>query len=321
MADRVVHTVLGPIPADRLGRTLVHEHLLVDFVGAAKISRNRYRREEAFATLLPYLAAFKEQGFDSFFECTPMYLGRDPELFRDLSRASGVQIVTNTGLYAAGQRTGEPEPFLPAYAYSLEAGELAGTWLKEWFEGIEGTAIKPGFIKIGVNPGGTLRPISEKIVRAAARTCRHSRLAVACHTGSGISALRILEILEEERVAPDKYIFVHAQSEPDALLRLRCAERGCWIELDGIGPDSAELHLGQLLELLEKGFENRVLLSQDAGWFRPGEPNGGAIRGFLYLWDRFVPMLRQNGVPEATIEHLLIHNPREAFSVEADSIG
>ena len=40
--------------------------------------------------------------------------------------------------------------------------------MREFEEGIDGTGIRPGFIKIAVNPG-PLIPIQQKMVRAAAR--------------------------------------------------------------------------------------------------------------------------------------------------------
>lgn len=315
MIDRKrVITVRGEIDSADLGRTLMHEHLLVDFIGAKDITRDRYDRDDVVRVMLPFLEELKKQGFKTLVECTPAYIGRDAVLWKRLSEASGLHIVTNTGLYAAGQREGAPEPYLPQYAYELSEDELAGGWLKEWFEGIEGSGIRPGFLKIGVNPG-EMRPVSEKVVRAAAIVSGHTGLAIACHTGRGLSALRILDILEEISVAPQRYIFVHAQSESDKQLHLRCAERGAWIEYDGISPKSAEKHKELVLFLLKYGFGDQILISQDAGWYRPGEPRGGEVRGFAYLQDQFLPMLWEEGVSEAVTDKLLIDNPRRALEV------
>ncbi|MGH9340124.1 MAG: phosphotriesterase family protein [Acidobacteriota bacterium] len=310
----MIQTISGTIDERNFGRVLVHEHVLVDFIGADQISRDRYDRDEAFRTMLPYLEEIVRQGIGSFVECTPMYLGRDPLFLKRLAEASGLQILINTGLYAAGEKEGRTEPYLPSYAFQLSAQELAGGWLKEWFEGIEGTSIRPGFIKIGVNPG-PLRPISQKLVRAAALTSRQTGLAIAAHTARGVPALESLDILEQVGVAPHRYIFVHSQGEQDSALLLEYARRGGWLEFDGISPESARRHLDLILRMLEAGYENQILISQDAGWYRPGEPSGGRIRGFTYLLETFIPMLRQVGIPEATLDHLLIHNPARVFSL------
>src|SRR5213083_3790444 len=94
-----VQTVLGPLSPDRLGATLMHEHVLVDFIGADKVNRDRYDAGEAFRTALPYLKRAYERGCRTLVECTPAYIGRDPLLLKRLSHASGVNIITNTGYY------------------------------------------------------------------------------------------------------------------------------------------------------------------------------------------------------------------------------
>jgi phosphotriesterase-related protein len=312
--EKYIQTALGPIRPEDFGTALVHEHLLVDFIGAKDFSKDRYDIDQVVGKMLPYLLEVKKQGVSSFVECTPMYLGRDPVLARRLSEMSGLHILVNTGLYAAGERESSPEPYLPEYAYRLSAEVLAGGWVKEWFEGIEGTAVRPGFIKIGVN-SGTLRPISEKVVRAAAVTSRHTGLLIACHTVKGVGALRILEILEEEGVPGERFCYVHAQGEENFEFHLLCAQRGAWLEYDGVGPDSAEKHLDFVTRMLEAGFEDQILVSQDAGWYRPGEPDGGKVRGFSYLLSDFVPRMLNSGIPEASVNHLLVHNPARAFAI------
>jgi phosphotriesterase-related protein len=208
------------------------------------------------------------------------------------------------------------EPYVPDYGFALSAEELAGGWLKEWFEGIEGTNVRPGFVKTGVNPG-PLRPTSQKVFRAAAITSRHTGLAIACHTVKAVAALQCLDILEQEKVSPTRFIFVHAQGEENIELLAQCARRGAWIEFDGIDPNSAGKHLKSIRAMLDEGFESQILISQDAGWYRPGEPNGGEVRPFDFLFTDFVPSLVREGFPKATIDHLLEHNPRKAFAIAA----
>lgn len=310
----MIQTVLGPIDEQEFGPALVHEHILVDFAGADQVSRHRYEPDQVFETMLPYLQALRAQGFSGFVECTPNFLGRDPRLLARLARTSGLHILTNTGLYAAGRREDRSAPYLPSYTYELSPQELAGSWLKEWYEGIEGTEVRPGFIKIGVN-NASLNEISSRLVQAAALVSRRTGMVIAAHSGKAVPALESLEILAREGVAPHRHIFVHAQGEEDFRLHLEYARRGGWIEYDGVGPDSAEKHLELVLRLLEEGFENQLLISQDAGWYRPGEPGGGAIRGYTFLHEVFLPLLQKRGVPPATLQHLLVYNPARAFGL------
>ena len=144
----------------------------------------------------PSLKRLRAVGCQALVECTPAYLGRDPILLKRLADASEVTILTNTGYY--GARQGK---FLPAHAFKEWADQLAARWLNDWRAGIEGTGIRPGFIKIGVD-GGPLTDVNRKLVQAAARTHLQSGLTIAAHTGDGQAALEQLEILAQEGVEP-----------------------------------------------------------------------------------------------------------------------
>jgi phosphotriesterase-related protein len=61
---------------------------------------------------------------------------------------------------------------------------------------------------------------------------------------------------------------------------------------------------------------NQVLISHDAGWYQPGEPDGGKFRGYTAISDKLLPLLEQKGFSQNDIKRLLIHNPANAFSVK-----
>lgn len=302
-APPAVETVTGPVEASRLGVTLVHEHVLVDFAGWETASRDRYDADEAFAVALPHLEALAERDCRTLVECTPAYLGRDPGLLRRLSEASGIHIVTNTGYYGAAD-----DIAVPAHAYDESADELAARWVAEAEGGIEGTRIRPGFMKIGVDPG-PLSDIDRKLVVAAARAHHATGLRAHIHTGDGEAAAGILEVFDAEGAPPAAYVWVHAQNESDRARHLRAAERGAWIELDGVRPDSLDSHADAVRDLVEAGHRDRTLVSQDAGWYHVGEPGGGEFRGFTLLFDEFVPLLRERGLGEEDVRALLVDNP------------
>ena len=144
-----IMTVEGPRCSSALGVTLPHEHLLVDWVGAEKTSKDRYNAGEVFEFVLPYLKQVRELGCRSLVECTSAYLGRDVEVLRRLAKASGVQILTNTGYYGSAD-----DRFVPAHAYTKTVEQLAQRWIREWEQGIDGTDVRPGFIKTGLSQIG-----------------------------------------------------------------------------------------------------------------------------------------------------------------------
>jgi phosphotriesterase-related protein len=305
---RSVATVRGPVDANELGVTLVHEHVLVDFIGAEQVSRSRYDAEEAFKVVLPHLAALKERGVGTLVECTPAFLGRDPLLLRRLSEASGLHIVTNTGYYGARK-----SQFLPAHAFQESAEQLAERWLTEWRQGIERSGIRPAFLKTGVD-AGPLSPVDRKLIVAAAHCHKRTGLRIHCHTGDGVAAMDILSVLQEMKVSPRAYVWVHAQNAKDPALHLKAAKAGAWVELDGVSETTRDAHVAAVMDLNRAGLLERVLISQDAGWFRVGEPGGGRFRPFTYLLDAFVPVLRETGLTERDVKTLMVDNPARVLS-------
>jgi len=304
-----IQTVRGPIGADEMGASLVHEHVLVDFAGAEKVSRSRYDAEEAFRTILPRLEEVQKHGCRTLVECTPAYLGRDPLLLRRLSEASGLHIVTNTGYYGAANDTA-----VPRHAYTETARQLAARWTAEYRHGIEGTGIRPGFVKTGVN-AGPLSDIDGKLVEAAALCHLDTGLTLAIHTGDGVAAVEIVSLLKRLGVSPEAYIWVHAQNEKDPATRSWAAQAGVWVELDGVGPKSLEAHVEAAVDLFHRGQLGRVLVSQDAGWFHVGEAGGGTYRPYTFLFDAFLPALRARGLGEAEIRALLVDGPAKALAI------
>lgn len=308
------NTVLGTRSPKGLGLTLIHEHVLVDFIGATKVSRDRYNPSEVFDVALPHLKKLRAAGCRTLVECTPAFIGRDAALLKRLSQASRLHIITNTGLYGAASGK-----YVPEYAYTETADQLATRWIREFREGIEGTGIRPGIIKIGVDKG-KLSEIDAKLVRAAAKTHAQTGLTIASHTGDGIAALEQLEILRQERVHPSALIWVHAQNEPDIDIHFRAAKQGAWVEFDGVSEKSAEHHLGLVKGMIDSGFLSYTLISQDAGWYHVGEPAGGTYRPYSFLFDTFLPMLESSGVLKEDIRTLLLDSPRRVLTPEVKGI-
>ena len=290
--------------------TLVHEHVLVDFIGADKISSNRYDQDEAFTIILPHLKSLYQKGCRTLIECTPQYLGRDVALLKRLSDSSGIQIFTNTGYYGASG-----EKFLPASLQNQTAEDLAKSWILEARDGIDGTGIRPGFMKLGADD----LPFSTsilKILKAAAITYKATGLPIAVHTSKGGKpALEELRLLTEAGVPADAWIWVHAQNEKDNAYHLEAAGKGGWVEFDGIDNNNTEQYIDLLHKMKTAKLLHRVLISQDAGWYNVGDAGGGNFRNYNSIFDSFIPALLKSGFTEKDIQLLLVENPANAFRI------
>jgi phosphotriesterase-related protein len=301
-----IQTVTGAIEPEALGPCLTHEHILVDFIGADKVSPDRYDANEVFEVMLPYLERLRAAGIVSLVECTPNYLGRDPALLVRLSKASGIILLTNTGLYK--------EPFIPQWAKDASAEAIAAAWIDEATLGIGRERVKPGFIKIAVNPGALI-PLQRKIVQAAALTSKATGLPIASHTNHATAALEALDILKETGVLASRYIVVHTESIKERDAHWAIARRGAWISYDGIRADNAREKLPLVRDALAR-YPDQILISQDAGWYHVGEARGGTVAPLDWLPRGFVPLLKDAGVTEDAIDLLLVRNPRRAFVIQ-----
>jgi len=313
-ADQVIMTVNGPIKPEQVGMALAHEHILVDFSGADVYDPASWNQEEVVNALLPYLQELKQLGFNTFFEFTPAFLGRDPQILKQLSGKSGLNIVTNTGYYGAVDNK-----YLPSTAFDATAEDLAQIWIDEYLHGIQGTGIKPGFMKISVNPG-PLSDLHKKLVRAAAMTHLETGLTIASHTGPAEPAFEQIEVLKEQGVHPSAFIWVHAQNEQDQQNYVEAASLGAWVSLDGIQQDNVQEYTQRLQWMKQNGHLDKVLISQDAGWYEPGKPWNGLIRKYSDISNYLIPKLTTMGFTSTEIRQLIEINPAQAYAISIRKI-
>jgi phosphotriesterase-related protein len=287
---------------------LSHEHILVDFIGADSIQPDIWDHESVINLALPYLEELKEFNVAYFVDATPDYLGRDVLLLEKISDLSGIKIITNTGLYGARNNK-----YIPRYAFDITAEDLAEIWIDEYQNGIAGTNIKPGFIKIGVDNNDPMDPLHLKLARAAALAHLETGLIIASHTGEARALWPQLEIIQELGVSPEAFIWVHAQEERDHTNYLKAAEMGCWISLDGMGWEM-ENHIEKILFAKENNILDKILISHDAGWYDPQLDEQSFIP-FTSIFKELYPRLISKGFTEDEFHLLISVNPSKAFSI------
>jgi predicted metal-dependent phosphotriesterase family hydrolase len=300
-ASGKIMTVNGLIPSEKMGFTLVHEHVMVDFIGASDASKSRYIVDDVINVASPFLKEIKERGVQTFIDCTPAYVGRDVTVLKQLADSTGMNLITTTGYYGAVK-----EKYVPMHAFTESAQQLANRWIGEWKNGIEGTNIRPGLIKTSTDKA-PLTPVQRNL---------ETGLTIGVHTGDGPASFEQLEILEKQGVSPMARVWFHAQSEPDQAFHIKAAKLGCWVSFDGVNPQTLLDNLGYLKTMKAQGLLHRVLVSQDSGWYNVGEPGGGNFKPYTCIINDLIPLLKRNGFTPQELDLLFRTNPQAAFSIK-----
>jgi phosphotriesterase-related protein len=300
-------TTLGRIGAEQLGMVLPHEHVFVDLRTWDQPGYAEADPAAVVALMAPEVQRAQAAGVTAIVECSTVGVGRRADIDRAVSEATGFPLVVPTGIYR--------EPWVPDWARRASEGELQEWMLKELGDEIAGTGVRAGWIKLSAGDDG-LTSVEAKILRAAAGAAKATGCVIGSHTVRGSVVRNQLEILERLGVAPDRFVWIHTQAEPDVGMHLEMGRRGCWIEYDAIG--SAEFDdqffVDRIERLLETGLGGRILLSQDRGSYDPALPGGGTPRAYTYLGERFLPRLQAAGVDDAEIIGLTHRNPFDAFA-------
>lgn len=299
-------TTLGNKAANDVGMILAHEHIFTDLRTPDQPGHGQAEASAVSALMAPELERARKLGVTALVECTPVGCGRRADLVRAASVAANVPVLVPTGIYR--------EPWVPRWAHAASEDELR-SWMQGELEGeIERSGVQAAWIKLSAGDDG-LTPVETKILRAAASAGKATGAVIGSHTRRGWVARAQADIIEECGYSAARFIWVHAQNEPDVEINLELGRRGAWIEYDAIGREGADgMFLERIRRMLDAGMGDQVLLSHDRGWYDPAKPNGGVPKPFTYLSEQFLPKMRAAGIDEATIRLLTCDNPFRAFS-------
>ena len=300
-----IYSVHGKVDIADLGVALTHEHVMSQF-GADPAYVPDYDKDLLFAQVIPYLKEVRALGVGTIFDCTTAWFGRDVSLLKELADSSGIEIITNTGYYAASK-----DRYVPGSAYESTVEEIAGIWIDEFQNGIDETGIKPGFIKLGFD-NGEPSEIDTKLFIAGIKAHLSTGLTIAVHTGDNPAAVeKQLQLMDEYGMSPSAWVWVHAGNTENDSLLVASARKGAWISLDKFKAPEVESYIAKIKLLKDEGLLDRILLSHDGNSF----PRGGSIRGYHAVLTNLVPALEDAGFSEEEINQILVINPQNAFRI------
>jgi predicted metal-dependent phosphotriesterase family hydrolase len=311
MAPRVM-TVSGPIPPDKLGFTLPHEHTAIALWHVER-RWDYWELTPDDDLIIDELRDFRRRGGGSLVDLTLDGVGRDPQRLRRLASATGLNVVMGTGWYRGAHYPAE------ALVDRRSVDDLAAVMVDEFENGIGEGGVRPGIIgEIGTDKPW-ISALEERVHRAAARASKATGMAITTHGVQSPVGLAQLRLFTEEGVDPSRVVIGHVDSYPNLDFYLEVLDAGANLQFDFLGhrfgiEEALEPRLVEMIvELLERGFAPQLLLSQDVCHNRQLKAYGGF--GYVYLQQHFLPTLRTAAVGEGEIRQMTVDNPARILAI------
>lgn len=340
-----VQTVLGPIAPEDLGITLPHEHLISDgscwFVEPSEATEKAMVHHPVTLDILWWLryhlfqnmddlllldeqeaikeaSHFKLAGGNSIVELSNIGLGRDPAALARISRATGLNVIMGSGYYLAVSHDPEMD--------AKTEEEITDEIVRDIMVGAGNSGIRSGIIgEIGCS--WPLADNERKSLRAAARAQQLTGAALNVHPGQGEeAAMEIVKILGDAGADLTRTVIDHIdRAVRDPQNRIKLAKTGCYLEYDLFGregyypvhhriidlPNDAQ-RINEITELINKGYLNQMLISQDI-WNKTQRCAYGGW-GYAHILCDTIPVMRVKGMTEEQIHTIMVENPRRLLT-------
>lgn len=347
-----IMTVQGPIDPAELGVTSMHEHLLTDireFISMAPQSIldelepfmdepitlenvDLMRRLEATnynmilddpAVMTAEVNDFKESGGSAIVDVSPIGQRTNIETVHDISAETGVHVITSTGIFYADILPGE-----------VPRGEdLRDLMLNEIKDGIDGTSVKAGHVKIGVldlteETVGDLRAIAHVVNETGVSVTVHpgfnigndGRIIAKIFAGEGMDLSRLIMAHCELFIGETNFHRLILEPENWGLDLDYCRElldQGVTVSFDSFGSSAVGFQgvawppdwkrLAAVVSLIREGYGGQTVLATDAGLKTQHRRYGG--HGYKHLTEFVLPTLKEVGVSEYAIRQMTVENP------------
>lgn len=315
-----VQTTLGPRPVAELGKTLIHEHVLVGYPGWYIDNRMpRFVRAEAIERVVDAFQRLHEFGVKSVVDPCPADLGRDVEFVAEISQRSGINLICATGVYTEAQG-------IPFALGHFEVEAVADIFQREIEDGIGGSGIKPGLVKIATGDKA-VSDYERKMVTAASLAAKRTGLRMLSHTENCSCGHEQIDIVTGQGVAAHHLVVGHSCGRDDHDYQASLARRGAYVGFDRFGIEifnSDASRMKNVKQMIDAGLRDHVLVSHDTVncWLGgvPGFGDPGQVADVVpnwsltHLFERIFPAMREMGVAEADLEHIVTENPARYFA-------
>ena len=307
-----INSVLGPLDTADLGFTLTHEHMMTASAGILQTYPELYGDFDKLTEQVALtLTEARDGGVRTIIDLSTMDLGRNVRLLADLSRRTGVNIIAATGIWRD----------IPRTLWSRTPDQIAPLFVREIEQGIEGTGIKAGIIKVANDAEG-VTPEGEIILRAAARAAKQTGVRISTHSyAPNRVGEQQVAIFEDEGFDLNRVYIGHSNDSTDLGYLQGLLARGAWLGLDRhqtstpVGPNW-EGRAETAAALIKAGHGDRLMVSHDWSVLGVSRTSDRMLSrtynpdGWLFAKRKLFPRLLELGVSQAQIDLLNNDNPR-----------
>jgi phosphotriesterase-related protein len=312
--DTKVQLTDGTVEVSALGKTLIHEHVLVGMPGwNMDLKAPKFIRSEAMARAVDRIQELHGYGCNSMIDPCPMDIGRDAEFIAEVAQRSGINIVCATGVY--NEFEGMPYTFR-----TMPAEDILELYVKEITEGIGDTGIKAGVIKIATH--GEPTEYERKMISVATQASLLTGAPIISHTQLASHGHDQIDIVESCHGHANCMVVGHSGDRDDHGYQASLARRGAFVGLDRFGldfllPDDARMK--NLMQLVAAGLREHVVISQDypvclLGRFGVNLEHIAPNWGITHIFKSIIPRLKEMGLTDEDVETILVSNPRQLFA-------
>ena len=339
-----VVTARGPVEPERLGKVMMHEHLHADWSQKAEVPFDMAKWPPLLKYALPAMAKLKSFGCNAWVDMTFPPNRAEPWVYRKVCEMADFHLVLCTGYYREIElgdywaRT--PDDQIWPFTREASVEELEAFCVREVEEGLHGTDVHPGVLKIG-SSSGDLTETEAKAARAVARAQRRTGLLISTHATGPTSFRGQFDALTAAGVDPERICLGHTTA---ALVEAWPGVRECMKAGTTFAPTNLRMDVPDetrrtwadaLIRAFDEGFGDRLALGldwalsvgyleylSDPDW-RPNQGDSNYLTAcnfmpppaFAYMFTHTVPRFMEMGVTEDMLCAMFETNPQRILAI------
>lgn len=315
-----VNTVLGEVDVSELGFTLVHEHCYLGSWNNRIADPAWYDEKDGMEMITGVLRDARAHGVCTVVDCTTQNMGRDVRILQEASEKTGVHIIAASGCMMD----------VANWAQQISVENLTGMIVREITEGVQGTGIRCGVIKCGIEPA--MDKVTEKMLIACGRAQVMTGAPIMTHCRpAGLElGLEQLDLFESEGVDLSKVVIGHYRNGDSLAYAEKIFQRGANLAIDQMNFNGHQFahNMERIPELIRRGYTEKLFLSHDAVIVYNHSPwreydHRSYINYAPDSWSHMmrvnIPALEERGVTKEQIHQIFYANPARLYQKKADA--